>query len=254
MGGLTVLSSLKEALPNESFLYLGDTARLPYGTKSRLTVVHYARQMAAILHERGVKMLVIACNTATTAALSDLQSLFSDIPVVGVIEPGARACISQSKKQDVLVLATETTVSSNAYPSQIHQSLPNARITSKACGLFVALAEEGLIDGALANEAMRYYLDDVFDSQDCILLGCTHFPVLKHAIRKKVGDDIAIVDSGVETAKVVKSLLTEKALLTQDTKSTTRYLVTDSPERFSRIGEIFLKQAIALDSIELVDV
>ncbi len=254
MGGLTVLKALKEALPNESFLYLGDTARLPYGTKSRLTVVHYARQMAEILHERGVKMLVIACNTATTAALSDLQSLFSGIPVAGVIKPGANACISQSKREDILVLATETTVSSNAYPLQIHQKMPNARITSKACGLFVALAEEGLVDGPLVNEAIKHYLGESFDTQDCILLGCTHFPILKQSISEYLGNGVAIVDSAIETAKAVKAVLSDKGLLAEaGGKPSTRYLVTDSPKRFSRIGEVFLQQAIQLEDIELVD-
>ncbi len=254
MGGLTVLKALKEALPQESYIYLGDTARLPYGTKGRLTVVHYARQMAALLHERGIKMLIIACNTATIAALSDLQSLFSDIPVIGVIQLGAKASINQSRNRKILVLATEATVRSESYPKHIHHLSPQSIVTSKACGLFVALAEEGIIEGPIVDEAIKAYLKDAYSDEDCVLLGCTHFPVLKKALQAYLGQQVVLVDPAIEIAKAVRTLLQEQKLQARTTLPSTQYLATDLPERFSRVGEIFLKEPIALKAIELVTV
>lgn len=255
MGGLTVLKALRETLPLESFIYLGDTARLPYGTKSRHTVVHYARQMASILSEQGIKLLVVACNTATTAALPALQSMLPDIPVIGVIEPGARAAVEESNNHNILVLATETTVRSNVYTETIQSLNEKACVRAQACGLFVALAEEGCIDDKLTECAIAKYLDPVFDNtQDCVLLGCTHFPVLKNALTRYLGETVSIVDSATETAKAVKdALLTKK--LQQDKKDTVtiQYLVTDLPERFKRIGELFLAHAIDINEIQLVD-
>jgi glutamate racemase len=255
MGGLTVLKALKLSLPHESFIYLGDTARLPYGTKSRHTVIQYATQMASLLSEQGIKLLVVACNTATTAALPALQAMLPDIPVVGVIEPGARAAVAASKNEHILVLATETTVRSAIYTQTIQKMMPDAEVSACACGLFVALAEEGCIDEKITDCVIEKYLTPVFDGkQDCILLGCTHFPVFKKALARFFGEEVMIVDSATETASAVKEALAEKNIM-QPTKSNrgTRYLVTDLPERFKRIGELFLEEEIALDSIELTD-
>lgn len=255
MGGLTVLKALKETLPNESFIYLGDTARLPYGTKSQHTVIHYASQMATRLSEAGIKLLVVACNTATTAALPSLQAMLPDIPVLGVITPGARAAVTASSKNNILVLATETTIRSTIYQKTILDLNPSVVVTSQACGLFVALAEEGCIDGKLADCAIAQYLSPVFDkTQDCVLLGCTHFPVLKTALQRFVGDGVSIVDSATETAKTVKAALSEKGLCHETAQNpSTRYWVTDLPERFKRIGELFLSHDISMSDIKLVD-
>lgn len=255
MGGLTVLRALKKTLPNESFIYLGDTARLPYGTKSQHTVIHYATQMAKQLSEAGIKLLVVACNTATTAALTSLQVMLPDMPVIGVIEPGARAAVAASRNNKILVLATETTVRSAVYQKTIQAMKPSAVVTSHACGLFVALAEEGCIDGKLVDCAIQQYLSPVFDStQDCVLLGCTHFPVLKTALQRYLGDAVKIVDSATETAKTVKAALSEKGLCHEATQNpSTRYWVTDLPERFKRIGELFLSHDIMMNDIKLVD-
>lgn len=255
MGGLTVLKALKKQLPNESFVYLGDTARLPYGTKSQHTVVQYASQMASLLGDQGIKLLVVACNTASTAALPALQSLLPDLPVLGVIGPGAKAAVQQSKKKNILVLATETTVRSGIYEKTIRELSKNCEVTSQACGLFVALAEEGCIDDDVTEAVIKKYLYDVFDkAHDCVLLGCTHFPVLGPALRRYFGHGVDVVDSANETAKAAFRILTQLDLLNAIEKgSTTRYLVTDLPERFKRIGELFLEHAIDIETITLVD-
>ena len=183
MGGLTVLRSLKRLLPEESFLYLGDTARLPYGTKSQDTVKQYAVQMARLLVERRIKALVIACNTATTAALPHLQALLPDIPVLGVLAPGAQSAVSATQNQRVMVFATETTIAAGAYQRLITQQLPAARVSAKACSVLVALAEEGMVNNAIARAALEHYLQDRQD-EDTVLLGCTHFPVFKPFTKK----------------------------------------------------------------------
>ncbi|MDF1757397.1 MAG: glutamate racemase [Legionellaceae bacterium] len=254
MGGLTVLRALQELLPQESFVYLGDTARLPYGTKSVDTVQQYAMQMAKLLVERQIKALVIACNTATTAALSHLQSLMLDLPILGVVSPGANAAISATKNQHISVLATETTIAANAYQNIIHQTLPNAKISARACSVLVALAEEGMVDNAIAREAFRHYLADI-SGEDTILLGCTHFPVFKPLLRNMLADDIAIVDSADATALALKELLTREGLLNSNktTSSSTAYLVTDSVSRFQSVGEIFIQKELRRCDIELVD-
>lgn len=253
MGGLTVLNALSNRLPQESFVYLGDTARLPYGTKSPDTVKQYAVQMARILVERRIKALVIACNTATTAALPHLQSMLPDVPVLGVVAPGAAAAVAATKNQRLVVLATETTISSQAYQNLILQKLPNARITGRACSVLVALAEEGMVNNSVAREALKYYLSDVND-EDALLLGCTHFPVFKSLLTDLLPDGVTIVDSAQATAEALYTSLESHDLLNgSNTVSKTSYLVTDSVQRFQKVGAIFLGKSLTLEDIELVD-
>lgn len=282
MGGLTVLRSLRQALPNESFIYLGDTARLPYGTKSVATVREYALQMAKVLIERQVKALVIACNTATTAALSHLQEVFVNIPILGVIAPGAKAAVEATKNQKIAVLATETTILSYAYQNQIALHLPEAKINGRACSVLVALAEEGMVNNNVAIAALEYYLD-TFEDEDTILLGCTHFPVFKPILREIVSSKIKIVDSADTTAKALVKLLDENQLLNikvsgsvgssgsvggsdngngngsvgsnlgGQSKGEVQYLVTDSIKRFQSVGEVFLNEGLKRGDIELID-
>ncbi|KTD16736.1 glutamate racemase [Legionella jordanis] len=253
MGGLTVLQALKAALPEESFIYLGDTARLPYGTKSPDTVQQYAMQMAKVLVERQIKALVIACNTATTAALPHLQRMLPDIPTLGVVSPGASAVVSATKNARIVVLATETTIASQAYQRLICEQLPQASIRAQACSLLVALAEEGMVDNAIAREALKHYLAG-FGDEDTLLLGCTHFPVFRGLLKTLLPENVSIVDSAQATAKALKELL-QKAQLnnSSDSLSTIRYLVTDSIERFQKVGEIFLGEPLNQHNIELVD-
>lgn len=254
MGGLTVLRALQDKLPNESFVYLGDTARLPYGTKSVATVQQYAQQMARILVERRIKSLVIACNTATTAALCHLQNVLVDLPVLGVVEPGANAAISATVKQNIAVLATETTIASDAYQKIIRSKLDNPKISAKACSLLVALAEEGMVDNSIARETFKHYLTDIED-EDTILLGCTHFPVFKPLLEDMLPKDIKIVDSAQATASALQNLLLQKNLLLNDKNSNkyTKYLVTDSVDRFKKVGQIFIQSDLQNSDVELVD-
>lgn len=254
MGGLTVLRALRAHLPQESFVYLGDTARLPYGTKSPDTVKQYATQMARILVERRIKALVIACNTATTAALPHLQALLPDIPVLGVVSPGAGAVVAATKNQRVLVLATETTIASRAYQDLILQQLPDALINTRACSVLVALAEEGMVDNEVAREALKHYLQDIQD-EDAVLLGCTHFPVFKSLLASLLPQGVAIVDSAQSTAVSLHAVLSQQDLLHDGSEKapTTKYLVTDSVPRFQKVGAIFLGDNLPLEQIELVD-
>jgi len=255
MGGLTVLKALKAALPKESFIYLGDTARLPYGTKSPHTVRQYASQMARILVERQIKALVIACNTATTAALPHLQALLPDIPVLGVVNAGARAVIAATKNQRIAVLATETTIASNAYHQVIRETLPQAFISSRACSILVALAEEGMFANVIAKEALLHYIS-AFDNEDTVLLGCTHFPVFKPLLASLLPPHVSIVDSAEATAQELQLILEKNGLCHQAPETDTlriRYLVTDSIQRFQQIGTLFLGETLVSDHIELVD-
>jgi len=253
MGGLTVLRALRTCLPDESFIYLGDTARLPYGTKSRDTVRQYAMQMARILVERRIKALVIACNTATTAALSHVQAMLPDMPVIGVIAPGASAAVAATDNQRLLVLGTETTVASHAYQGLIQTALPNARIQARASSLLVALAEEGMVDNNIARAVLEHYLSSHAD-EDTILLGCTHFPVFKPLLRKLLPTHVRVVDSADATATVVKQALIDADLLNTTTShKKICYLVTDSVARFGAVGAIFLGEPLNHLDIELVD-
>lgn len=254
MGGLTILRELKQQLPNESFIYLGDTARLPYGTKGSETVIQYAMQMARILIKRKVKCLVVACNTATAAALSYLQEQFPDLPILGVIEPGAKAALLASQNKHIAVIATESTIASNAYQQCLLRLAPDTQVLNIACNLFVALAEEACINNEISHATIRYYLSEVINTHcDTIVLGCTHFPVLKTSIQDFLGD-ISIIDSASVTAQTVKSLLEEHALQTNQTSPELGFLVTDLPTRFIRIGQLFLGDEINPGSVHLVDV
>lgn len=254
MGGLTVLRALRARLPSESFIYLGDTARLPYGTKSPDTVKQYAMQMAKLLVERQIKALVIACNTATTAALPHLQLMLPDIPILGVVAPGAAAAAAATRNKRIVVLATETTIASNAYQELIVQHLPQAVINTRACGVLVALAEEGMVNNTVAREALMHYLDKVSD-EDTLLLGCTHYPVFSPLLTQLLPAGVSIVDSAYATAHSVYTLLKNKQLLNEAPNQTsqTQYLVTDSVKRFQTVGEIFLGEELLSQTIELVD-
>ena len=253
MGGLTVLRALHTALPQESFIYLGDTARLAYGTKSPDTVQQYALQMARILVEQQIKALVIACNTATTAALPYLQALLPDMPVLGVVQPGAQAAIQASKNQRIAVFATETTIASGAYQGLIQEQMPGAHISTRACSVLVALAEEGMVANAVAREALLHYLSE-FQDEDTLLLGCTHFPVFKPLLRALLPATVAIVDPADATACALRQALEKNGLLSSSiAPPRPRYLVTDSIKRFQKVGELFLGSPLSAEHIELID-
>ena len=253
MGGLTVLKALKNKMPLESFIYLGDTARLPYGNKSPDTVRQYAVQMVRFLVERQIKALVIACNTATTAALSHLTAMLPDIPVVGVINPGAQAAVNATCNKQVAVMATETTINSLAYQQAISALDASIRVNAQPCGLLAALAEEGMIANAVARAAFAHYLEP-FSAEDTLLLGCTHYPVFTPLLQELLPREVTIVDSALATSIAINEALGAKNLQSsRDNSANTRYLVTDSISRFQRLGEIFLQDSLLAGSIELVD-
>jgi glutamate racemase len=256
VGGLTVLRALRAALPAEDFVYLGDTARLPYGTKSANTVSRYATQAAAALVDRGAKCLVVACNTASSVAIPALAARFAPMPVLGVVEPGAEAAARASTHHHVAVIATEGTVRGGAYAAAIARLAPQVRITQRACPLFVSLAEEGWTDGAIAEAIARRYLEPIFDAADApdtLLLGCTHFPALLTPIQQVVGPGVVIVDSAATTAAATVGRLASLGLARAGGQGSVRLLATDGPERFARVGSVFAGEPIAAAEVELVD-
>ena len=210
--------------------------------------------MGRILVERRIKALVVACNTATTAALSHLQNVLVDLPVIGVVEPGAKAAIEATTNGNIAVLATETTIASDAYQKIIRAQIPKHKISARACSVLVALAEEGMVDNAIARETFNHYLSDLTD-EDTILLGCTHFPVFKPLLTKMLPKSVKIVDSALATADALYKLLeTESLLLTSENSfKSTKYLVTDSVARFKKVGKIFINQDLQHTDVELVD-
>lgn len=258
VGGLTVLEALRRRLPGEDYVYLGDTARLPYGTKSAGSVLRYARQASAHLRRRDIKLLVIACNTASAVALADLQAEFAPLPVLGVVEPGARAAVAAAPRGRHLVLATEATVGLHAYGDAIRALDPGASIRELACELLVAMAEEGWTTGGIADAVVRRYLDAALAGADgwrpqSIILGCTHFPLLREAIRTVAGDGVAIVDSASTTAEAVAALLGEHGLLKPGPEGRLELMATDGAARFARVGGAFLGAPLSSGDVRIVD-
>jgi len=259
VGGLTVLRALLKRLPAEDFVYLGDTARLPYGTKSPDSIRRYALQAAGLLRGRGVKCLVVACNTASAVALDALTHEFAPVPVLGVLEPGAAAACRATRDGRIAVIATESTVRGGAYQAAIARRLPAAQVTARACPLFVALAEEGWTEGPVVEGVVHRYLDDLFGrpgvpSPDTLVLGCTHFPVLAPAIRSVVGPRVAIVDSAETTAAALADALAEAGLAAERAGGgRVALLATDGADRFARVGSTFLGREITAADVEIVD-
>lgn len=252
-----MLRALVAELPHERFLYLGDMARLPYGTKSPQTIVRYALQAADELVRRGIKLLVVACNTASAVALAAIHERHAGLPVLGVIEPGAEAACVATQSQRIAVIATEGTVRDGAYRQAILRRLPQAEVESLACPLFVALAEEGWVAGEVATAAARRYLAPLLrgsgSAPDTLVLGCTHFPMLRDTIAGVVGTGITIVDSAATTARVTAMELQRLRLQHPQGPGEFRFLATDGVERFARVGSAFLGREILREEIELLD-
>ncbi|MDR1777103.1 MAG: glutamate racemase [Desulfovibrio sp.] len=259
MGGLTVLKAINACLPAEDVIYLGDTARLPYGTKGKETIVRYTLQAVGKLVDMGVKMLVIACNTATSAALPVLRERFAPLPVLGVVEPGAMAAARASRNGVIVVIATEATISSGVYQEAITRIRPDARVIGRACTLFVPLAEEGWMKGPVVEGAAKRYLKDIFNPvvtaprPDTLLLGCTHFPLLLPALRHVTGNSASIVDSAATTAYCAHDELVPLGMARAGRTGTCRFLTTDNRDRFARTGSLFLGRPLKTTDVELVD-
>jgi glutamate racemase len=245
VGGLTVYRALHEHLPAEHFLYLGDTARVPYGTKSLQTVERYAIENSRFLEARGIKLLVVACNTASALALPAIRRSVG-VEVVGVIEPGARASVQQSRTGRIGVIATEATVKSGAYSKAIARRAPESQVVERACPLFVSLAEEGWADTDVARSVAEDYLKEIKRSgADTLVLGCTHYPILRGVIQETVGGRVSLIDSGEAAAHDVKLLLQQNELAREADYAEARerhlcddldhFYVTDSSDVFSLV-------------------
>ncbi len=241
IGGLTVLKEVAKQMPFEDIVYLGDTARVPYGIRSEETVIRYAIENTEFLLTLDIKMIIVACNTVSAVGLNHVAEI-ADVPVVGVIKPGAEAAVRTSKNMKIGVIGTEATVQSSAYYREIKTLAPHAEVFAKACPLFVPLVEEGWTEGEIATLVVKEYLKGLRDTGiDTLVLGCTHYPLLKSTINSVMGDRVALIDSAVETAKVSKYLLEDKGLLRRENPNPyRRFYVTDSPERFRHLGERFL--------------
>ncbi len=265
VGGLTVYRALHNRLPNERFIYLGDTARVPYGTKSLATVERYAIENSQFLASRGIKMLVVACNTASALALPKIREKIG-IDVVGVIGPGARKAVEitkEKKNPKIGVIATEATVSSRAYSEAIRLASKTAEITETACPLFVSLAEENWTREPETLSISQKYLQEIIEKNvDALVLGCTHYPILREVIQQTVGENVKLIDSGEATAEEIEHLLTTKNLADKNPtkRETARHLcddldhfyVTDAADRFARVAERFLGVKPAkLEAIEV---
>ena len=241
VGGLTVLRELSKTLPQEDTIYFGDTARVPYGTKSPDTVIRYSQEIATFLIKRDIKLLVVACNTASAVALPTLRRILP-VPVVGVIEPGAKRAVEATRSGIVGVIGTSGTIRSSAYSRAIKKLNPDISVLARPCPLFVPLAEEGWTDNNVARITAQLYLEELREANvDTLVLGCTHYPLLKKIIAEVMGPEVTLVDSAEETARTVATILQEKKLLRPPAEhGNHHYYVTDVPAGFIRVGNRFL--------------
>lgn len=252
IGGLTVAKAVVEALPNENIIYFGDTARVPYGIKSKETVRNYALQITRFLLKRGVKMILIACNTVSASAKEEIMEAAGDIPVLDVITAGTQNAVSKPNHKNIGVIGTLGTVNSEAYVSAIHQFDASIEVQQKACPMLVPLAEEGWIDNEVAIQTLHHYLDEFHGSGiQSLILGCTHYPLFKEVIPKILnGDEVEIIDSAESIATAAKALLEEQELL-NSTGGNFQCFVSDRPQRFQELAERFLGRR--LNEVDVVD-
>ena len=254
IGGLTVLKALRYHFPNESYIYLGDTARLPYGTKSPETVARYASSLTQELIKHDVKAIVIACNTASTHGMKAVEALVGNIPVIGMIEPAAKAAIAATKNQYIGVMATFGTIKSGAYTKALLSLKPDCKISPVACQMLVALAEEGWAEGEIARSVIHRYLDPVFNHQDApdtLILGCTHFPVFEDLLKDILGSSVTLINSGEAASLYLSDYLEING---NDISGKTSFLVTDDPNRFAENAVKFYDKAIKPEDVTLIDI
>ena len=250
VGGLTVVKETIKRLPNENIIYLGDTARLPYGTKSKNTVIKYAESNTEFLLSKGVKLLVVACNTASSHSLNKLKKNYK-IPIIGVIEPGANKAVQSTKNGKVGIIATPSTIRSGAYQKAIKKINPKIKTYSKACPLFVPLVEEGWQNGDIAQDIAKKYLGEFKKKKiDVLILGCTHYPLLKNTIKKVLGDKIRLIDSAEETARDIAKEMS--ANIGNKRVGKKEFYLTDNSENFLNIASKFLGRKIS--KIKVIDI
>ena len=246
LGGLTVVKEIMRHLPNEDVVYFGDTARVPYGTKSKESIVRFSKENVSILLKHKVKMVVVACNTASSLALSALRDTFS-VPMIGVIKPGAQKAVQITRNNRIGIIATSATINSEEYTNEIKRLSPTTIVTSQACPLFVALVEEGRLDSKITIDVAQEYLAKMKKAKiDTLILGCTHYPLLKTVLKKIMGNHVVLIDSAQEVAMEVKQLLevTQKNRIANK-KSPPVFLVSDEPKHFSQMAKRFLGFSIS---------
>lgn len=246
IGGLTVLQEIIEKLPGEDIIYFGDTARIPYGSRSKETVIKYTFQCIRFLLSKNIKAIVIACNTASALALEEAKKVF-EIPIMGVIEPGAKAAAAKTKNGRIGVIGTIGTINSESYQKKIRRIQPSADVIGIPCPLFVPLVEEGWEDTDVALMTAKKYLLELKEHHiDTLVMGCTHYPILRYTINKVMGEEVTLVNPAYETAKVVKDMLKEMSFLSDKYENGKyQFYVSDDPEKFIRIGGNFLKKEIS---------
>ena len=243
LGGLTVLRAVERVLPREDIIYFGDTARLPYGSKSKETIINFSTQNVLFLLKKRVKIIIIACNTSSSIALDYLRSIFT-VPILGVIDAAVKKAIGTSKVKKIAVIGTKAAIESGSYQKKIHTLDKDVKVYSKACPLFVPLVEEGLTEGKIVNDIVRMYLKDIKGKVDTLILGCTHYPILKDAIAGYL-ENVYMVDSAKETALEVKRMLENNSLINKKAGiSRKEFYVTDEPKGFAKMAEIFLRRKI----------
>jgi len=243
VGGLTVVREIKKALPEEDIVYLGDTARVPYGTKSQKTIKKFAVEDVMFLLKHKVKLIVIACNTVSSVALNFLKETFPEIPIFGVVEPGVKEALRVTKSGNIGVIGTIATIKSGAHEKALLNAKEDLKVYTKPCPLFVPLAEEGITQGKIANDVISLYLHDLKGKIDALILGCTHYPLLKKAIKGFMGSDVTLVDPAVEIAKTVKTFLEKNNLLNKAGGELSIHL-TDVPPHYKELIERFLGQKV----------
>ncbi len=253
LGGLTVAKAIKAKLPNENIVYLGDTARVPYGNKSTLLVTDYATQITNFLLEENAKLIVVACNTASALALPALQSEFQ-VQILGVILPGSKAAVHATRNKHVGVIGTIATINSNAYSQALNEIDSSIQITAQACPLFVPLVEEGWLNGPVPSEVTASYLKSInVANVDTLILGCTHYPLLKPMIQEHVNDNTVLIDSAETVAEEASTILLEKKMMADsNNKGLLKCFVTDFPVQFESIAERFL--GYSLDNVRTVPI
>lgn len=246
IGGLTVLKEIRKELPREDVVYFGDTAHLPYGTKSKETITKFSIDNVKFLKEFDTKIVVVACNTATALSLDALKETYT-VPIIGVIEPGAKQALAKTKNGRIGVIGTKSTIGSGSYEACLKRLDPSVRVYSESCPLFVPFVEEGWLDGEVVESVARTYLDGLRSfGIDTLILGCTHYPLLSSVIQKTIGESVGLVNSAEETAKEAKGLLERLEMISvkEKARQETQFFVSDEPEQFRVLGERFLGRSI----------
>ena len=253
VGGLTVVREIMRQLPSENVIYFGDTARVPYGSKSKNTILKFSRQIVRFLRTKNVKAIVVACNTASALALEDMRDEI-DIPVIGVVRPGARMAVEKTKTKHVGVIGTEATIKSGIYTNYIRQLDEEVNVIGKACPLFVPLVEEGLLEDRITDDMIHRYLSELKPyGVDSLVLGCTHYPLLFNPIKRYMGDGVTLINPAYETAKELKNILSDKKLLnSRSNVSSYEFYVSDGMDKFKAFADKVLP--INVDIVNVVDI